>query len=694
MIAELRRFLQEHSLVRPGERVGVAVSGGADSTALLRALLELRDELGIVLSVVHLNHHLRPEADSDQEFVSELARRFGLNAHISSHHVAAWAAAQKLGLEAAGRRLRYEFFRSLITSGALDKVATAHTLDDQAETVLLRLLRGAGTRGIAGVYRSVREGDAAPGARSEPIFIRPFLGTARSQIEEYLNSLGQPWREDPSNRDLRFLRNRVRHQLLPLLEKDFNPSAKRVLAEAAEIAAAEESDWAAQAAALLPTIASPPPESADTSGTALMLDARAFAQNSVALQRRLLRLFIVPCGIHLDFDHLERLRLWLLAAQCGTLELPSRGVARLERTREGALHLRVQLRPPGSLAEEEPAASYEYTLPVPGEVFVAEAGLTFRARTLSAAEAHGRYNPALLLERAAAEASLTVRNWRPGERFHPVHSSGAEKLKRLLQEARVPAGERSAWPVVTAGERILWVRGLNVASEFALRAGAAEALVIECSSHAAAASGEPGETRGLMSKPSQAHPQVILTSEQIQGRVRELARRISEDFRGRTIYAVAVLENAFIFMGDLIRYIDGELLCQFVKPFFRNVLENNIATTEIFFSPELEVAGQHVLLVEGVLNSGVTTEFLVRNFLTRGAASVKICALLDRQSQRRVSLQPDYFGFLMDDTYVMGYGLGSPDLDRNLPFIAVSRRVPTEFAQGRVQGRPRVTARP
>lgn len=689
MIPKLQRYLREHSLVRAGERVGVAVSGGADSTALLRALLELQDELGIVLSVVHLNHHLRPEADADQEFVTDMARRFGLVAHVASRDVAAWASAHKLGLEAAGRKLRYEFFRSLVSDGTLDKVATAHTLDDQAETVLLRLLRGAGTRGMAGVYRSVREGGPTGGARARSVFIRPLLSTTRRQVEEYLHSIGQHWREDGSNQDMRYLRNRVRHQLLPMLEAEFNPGIRQVLAETAEIAAEEESDWMALVAARLPAIASPPPASADAEGNALLLDVRGFAAHSVALQRRLLRRFIAPCEIHLDFEHLERLRRWLLAAECGTLELPSHGVAVLERTREGALHLRLHLRPLGAAAEEA-AANYEYALPVPGEVDVPETGLHFRARVINAAQAREGYNPTLLLDRSATGESLTIRNWRPGERYHPKHRSGEEKLKRLLQEAHVPAGERAAWPVVTASERVVWVRGLNVAQEFALLDGATEALLIECSLHALAREADADrKTRGPMSKTSQASPQVILTAEQIQGRVRELARRVSEDYRGRTIYAVAVLENAFVFMGDLIRHIEGELLCQFVKPFFREVLENNIATTEIFFSPELEVAGQHVLLVEGVLTSGVTTEFLVRNFQTRGAASVKICTLLDRQSQRRVSLQPDYFGFLLDDTYVMGYGLGSPDFDRNLPFIAASPRVPADYARQLTQSSAR-----
>lgn len=162
----------------------------------------------------------------------------------------------------------------------------------------------------------------------------------------------------------------------------------------------------------------------------------------------------------------------------------------------------------------------------------------------------------------------------------------------------------------------------------------------------------------------------ILTEEQIQSRVRELGHQISNDYKDKSITAVCVLETGFVFMADLVRHIDVPVECQFLKPFYREKTENNIVTTEVFYSPEVNVTGKHVLLVDGILQSGVTAEFLIRNMLSRGAASVKIAALLDRQSMRRVQLQPDYFGFLIDNTYLVGYGLDAQRLYRNLPYIA------------------------
>lgn len=166
----------------------------------------------------------------------------------------------------------------------------------------------------------------------------------------------------------------------------------------------------------------------------------------------------------------------------------------------------------------------------------------------------------------------------------------------------------------------------------------------------------------------------ILTQEQLQKRVREVARQITDDYRGRTPTVICVLENAFVFMADLVRGIDITIECQFLKPFFREKTENNIVTTEIFFTPEVDVAGKDVILVEGILQSGVTTEFLVRNLIARGAASVKVCVLLDRQMQRRVQIQPDYFAFLIDDAFLVGYGLGTQQLYRNLPYVAALPR--------------------
>jgi len=162
---------------------------------------------------------------------------------------------------------------------------------------------------------------------------------------------------------------------------------------------------------------------------------------------------------------------------------------------------------------------------------------------------------------------------------------------------------------------------------------------------------------------------LLLSTEQIEKRVDELARQISSDYANTTLHVVCVLENAFVFMADLVRKLSIPVACSFVRPVMREKEGTETPTTEIFFGPQPNVSGEHVLLVEGLVQSGQTTDFLIRTFSASGAASVKVCTLLDKQSDRTISLQPDYFGFIVHEQFVMGYGLGDPRLGRNLPYI-------------------------
>jgi tRNA(Ile)-lysidine synthase len=309
--------IRRHGLLKAGDRVGVAVSGGADSVALLRLLLELRGDLGIVLSVVHFHHGIRgAEADADAKFVGGLARTHKLEIREGSGDAPAHARARRASLETAARELRYQFFAKLLQSGAVDKIATGHTLDDQAETVLMKTLRGAGTRGLAGIYpalgTTLGERNAAEGGRAtQTRIVRPVLGVRRRELEEYLRALGQDWREDSTNRDRRHLRNRVRHELVPLLESEFNPEVTRVLAETAEVARAEEEFWQREVERLLPEVCC---------GEEGSLQLKPLLAQPLAVQRRLVRAALERAGAGFDFRHGEEI-LRLAQKSKGALEL-------------------------------------------------------------------------------------------------------------------------------------------------------------------------------------------------------------------------------------------------------------------------------------------------------------------------------------------------------------------------------------
>lgn len=182
-----------------------------------------------------------------------------------------------------------------------------------------------------------------------------------------------------------------------------------------------------------------------------------------------------------------------------------------------------------------------------------------------------------------------------------------------------------------------------------------------------------------MNTSSKAEPlRSVISAEQIHKRVREMGRQISDDYQGKTVYVLALLDNSFMFMADLVRAMDVPVTCTFVKPRYRKQPASGASDVlEILFSHELDIQGKDVLLVEGLVHSGVTSEFLINDLRGRGAASVKLATLLDRQSARRVQLQPDYFGFLVDEAFLVGYGLGDPgQTNRNLPYLAASQAAP------------------
>jgi tRNA(Ile)-lysidine synthase len=463
-------YIRKYDLLRPGDRVGIAVSGGADSVALMRLMLDLRDELGIVLSVVHLNHKLRgADSDADEQFVRELAESHGLEFVSENCDVKAYAAEKKLSLEAAAREVRYEFFRHALQS-SVNRVATAHTLDDQAETVLLKLARGAGTRGLAGIYPKVAvstkavshqpsancTADSKPTApSSERAIVRPLLGTRRSLLRSYLTEIGQSWRQDASNQDSRHTRNRVRHEILPRLEQQVNPGVCEVLAETAEIARAEEAYWSNEISRYLPQV-----WSQDEGGGILQL--KFFASLPLALRRRLLRAAAETLGVALEFRHVEE----VLDHQSdgNTSVLPGQWIV---TRHQDELRFRKACKP---------ASGYQYNLPVPGKVTVIEAGIELETFVVNGASETQRYNPQHLVDSRFTKRGLVVRNWRAGERFWPAHSKDPKKIKELLQDRHITGDQKQRWPVIASGDEIIWVRGLGVQRDFQSNGSAGVAI--------------------------------------------------------------------------------------------------------------------------------------------------------------------------------------------------------------------------
>src|SRR5271166_2555642 len=301
----------DRQFLRPGMRLAVAVSGGADSVALLRALIKAAPEIGLVLSVAHVHHGIRgAEADGDAEFVSALAAAHELEFHRRDVDTPATARANRETIEEAARNLRYAWFRELLESGEAEAVATAHTLDDQAETVLHKLLRGAWTEGLGGIHPVVK---CPRGA-----ILRPFLGARRAEIETWLRTINQPRCEDASNADTAFTRNRLRHELLPVLAT-YNPQIHSQLANLATLARDEDAYWQAELGRILPSLALPgKPVRGGGRAASTHPDEASLAFEierlppSPAMRRRILRAAARQLGTALNFDQTERLMAMLV----------------------------------------------------------------------------------------------------------------------------------------------------------------------------------------------------------------------------------------------------------------------------------------------------------------------------------------------------------------------------------------------
>jgi tRNA(Ile)-lysidine synthase len=427
--------------------------------ALLCVLTERKAELGLVLHAAHLHHGLRgAEADADLEFCRELSAKLGAPFHESRVDTTSEAQScpeagkARETLEEAARRLRYQWFRRLMAEGRLDAVATAHTLDDQAETVLAKFLRGAWTGGLAGIRPKLE----FPEGR----ILRPLLGATRAEIEKYLTARGQSWREDSSNRHLSFTRNRIRHELLPLLE-GWNPRLREHLAQMAELARDEEAWWQAEAARLAPQLllpGRPVRGGGRAGGEGLALEITRLAAFPVALQRRLVRHAAEKLGIAPDFAAVETLRELALTGRAGERRELEHGL-RAERTHR---ELRLSCGCGSVIGSKgRKAALPKYEVSIPGEVIAPAFGLRLSIETTQVGTSDA---PAESKDRGPGQAAR-LRNWNSGDRVRLRYSSGLHKVKEVLERKRVSGSGRAVWPVLEFEGRIIWMKDVEIETE-------------------------------------------------------------------------------------------------------------------------------------------------------------------------------------------------------------------------------------
>jgi tRNA(Ile)-lysidine synthase len=455
----VKDFIKQHSLISPGGIVVVGVSGGGDSVCLLHVLARWRSEFDIRLHIAHLNHQLRgDDSDADAEYVTSLASKLGIPVTIGKHDVAAYRDSRNCSIEEAARELRYDFLARVATDVGADRVAVGHTRDDQVETILMHILRGAGTSGLCGLkpcspIPSESHQRSATGYRI--LVIRPLLDVTREEAMSYCQEQQLEPRVDSSNLSLSFFRNRLRLELLPLL-REYNPNVDEALLRLAKIAGDDVSFLEQQAFELWDEVAR-------QEGDVIYLDNGKSSALPVALQRQLVRLAVgrlLADITDIEANHIEAIRSLLGKPVGKRISLPHGLVCRREYD---AVVLGLSSPSPCPL----PPFHGEFPVKVPGETILpgwrVTAGITQRsAINTQYVRKHPPFSTVAELDWHRAGTELFVRQCQMGDRFQPLGMSAPKKLKHFMIDAKIPLSWRENIPLVCSREQIIWVVGWRI----------------------------------------------------------------------------------------------------------------------------------------------------------------------------------------------------------------------------------------
>ncbi len=440
---KVRDTIRKYEMFSCGDGVLLGVSGGPDSMALLTLMSRLREEYGLRLALAHLVHGVRgEEGRKDAQFVAEMAEKLGIPIHLKEVDLPRMKSEGRSGnLEAMGRKERYGFFACVAGKFGLNKVATGHNRDDQAETLLMWLLRGSGRKGLGGMP-PVRKLTSRDPGKVSPWLVRPLIEASRQEIMDYLTEHGLEYRTDQTNLDIRPLRNWIRHRLLPLIRDRTDSRVSERMARLAEILRDEER--------VLDRITRSGLERLGRESTFMCED---LLQEDRAVQRRLVRAWLesnAGCLRGVTFDHVEAvLHIVTQNSPHGRISLP--GGWELVRQYEA---VRLVKRKSG----RGEAVRYSYVLPREGELVIPEAGVKLQNSRCSFSDLQRpRDNLEALFDLVCLPQALTVRNFRPGDRFQPLGMCGHKKVKDLFIEKKVPLPVRRTLPLVLRGEEILWI---------------------------------------------------------------------------------------------------------------------------------------------------------------------------------------------------------------------------------------------
>jgi tRNA(Ile)-lysidine synthase len=454
--------IARHSMVDRGDIVVAAVSGGPDSVAMFYALLELREPLGFELAACHLDHGFRgPDSAADAEFVARMCAAEGVRCEVSRRDVPALMKRWGVGAEEAGRRARYEFYEEIASKLGATRVALGHTMDDQAETVLMRLLRGSGSEGLGGI----------PPVRD--IYIRPLLFVSRRDVEAYCAGRGLATRTDATNLEPRYFRNQIRLQAIPFLER-WNPRIRETLAAMSDMLRDDAAYMEAAAKEAMDGLVA-----ARDGG--FVIDLAGFMRTHAALRRRLVRIVsdeVLGRSGTLGHSHVEAVLDLAGTGRTGAvLHLPGGLVAR----KEAGGVIAFEIGPSSGMCR--PAVSLPRAVRVPGRTVLPEMGMCIEAEVIPRDELHhpaeaNRDPRVAYVDFGLLAEPITVRSRADGDFFYPLGLGGKKKVGDFLTSAKVPIEERSRVPIVLAGDDIVWVGGHRIDDRFKVSRETRDVLVL------------------------------------------------------------------------------------------------------------------------------------------------------------------------------------------------------------------------
>jgi len=438
LLDKVKETVKRHNLFSHEEKILIAYSGGIDSTALLYLLRELQEEWPITFALGHFNHKLRRNAENEELFVRNVAEKLDLPLYVSSEDVRTYAVARKLNIEEAGRKLRYDFLKDTAKKYGFSKIATGHTINDQAETFFMRLFRGSGLSGLSGIHPIV-----------DNLIIRPLLNISREEIVDYLGSIKAEFQVDESNLDMRFLRNRIRGELLPYLQKEFDPHLISRLGKVSSLFQEDEF-------VLTRLVDEELPGAVQSSEGQIFLDLNVLSILPVGLARRVTREFIAEIKGDLRKISFEDIESVLCLAEGKEYSLTKGCLLRREENRIFC-----------SLPGFE-ALSYELSWTGENSLVIKDLDLSFSGMEMTSLPEDWEFDnfKGVCLDLKKLKFPLAVRSRREGDRYQPFGSPGRKKLKEIMRAKRIPVRERNKRPVFLSAGEIAWIYVLPVSEKF------------------------------------------------------------------------------------------------------------------------------------------------------------------------------------------------------------------------------------